>query len=254
MKALFIAYQDKTTRRWAPVGKLTRLPDSYRFVYTKGVKNFPNFVPFGRMTNLDAVYRSKELFPLFANRVLPKNRPEHAEYLQWLGLSAEEHDSIDELSRTGGLRATDNLELIPCPAPSSDGYFEEFFFCRGIAHAHPSTKAAVGHLRQGDRLFLMRDIQNDMDAAALALRTDDPFSMIGYTPAYFAKDFSNLLDEVNAQNVQVTVAQVNENAPSQYFLLCHLRAPWPKFFSPCSGEEFQEFVREDDPNKQVAAL
>lgn len=87
MKALFVAWQDPASRSWAPVGRLTREGEFYHFVYTRGATEVPNFMPFGRMTDLDAEYVSTELFPLFANRVLSRTRPEYQDYLRWLGLS-----------------------------------------------------------------------------------------------------------------------------------------------------------------------
>ncbi|MGN2246942.1 HIRAN domain-containing protein [Frateuria sp. GZRR35] len=245
MKALFVASQNPDTRAWTPVGKLTRTSDGYRFAYTKGILDFPNFTPFGRMSDVTVPYLSKELFPLFANRILAKNRPEHSEYLGWLGLSATKHDELEELSRTGGLRATDSLELIPCPAPSPDGFYEEFFFCRGLSHLPAATQSRANELVRGERLYILRDIQNGWDSDALALRTDDPVSLVGYAPAYFARDFSELLRRQGPNSAVVTVEKVSPSAPLQYRLLCRLRAPWPEGFSPCSEERFKEIAGSD---------
>ena len=81
MKVLYLAWQDPDQRNWVPVGKLSFENGFYHFVYTQGAKKFPNFVPFGRMTDLYATYESKELFPLFANRLLSKSRPEYKDFL-----------------------------------------------------------------------------------------------------------------------------------------------------------------------------
>ena len=81
MKALFIAWQDSKTRSWSPVGRLTRESGLYHFVYTRGAEKVSNFRPFGRMQDLHKVYQSKELFPIFANRILAKSRPEYQDYL-----------------------------------------------------------------------------------------------------------------------------------------------------------------------------
>jgi hypothetical protein len=242
MKALFVAYQDPSSRMWAPVGKLTRVENGYRFAYTEGVKKFHDFVPFGRMTNLYGHYFSEELFPLFANRVLPKTRPEYAQYMEWLGLRGQDDNDIEELSRTGGLRATDSLELIPCPEPSANSTYETFFFCRGLRHASVASRERADELKSGERLFIMNDIQNERDRAALMLRTDDPVSLIGYTPAYFTKDFSSLLAANPDNEVRVVVEKVNRDAPAQFRVLCRLTAPWPASFSPCEDRSFHEIA------------
>jgi hypothetical protein len=74
MKTLYLAWQDPEGRRWLPVGRLSFDGHVYRFVYTKGAKQSPRFVPFGAMRDLHVVYESAVLFPLFANRLLSKTR------------------------------------------------------------------------------------------------------------------------------------------------------------------------------------
>jgi hypothetical protein len=238
VKALFVAWQEPNSRRWVPVGRLTYENGTYRFVYTRGAKQSKNFTPFGRMVDLDAAYVSDVLFPLFANRVLPKSRPEYRDYLHWLGLSEKEYSELEELARTGGLRATDTLEMIPCPEPSKGNAYEVFFFSHGLRHLIPENQARASTLKHGEELFLMRDIQNLSDPMALLLRTGDPMSLVGYCPRYYSAEFTRLLEAVGKDSVKVTVEQVNPDAPSQLRLLCKLTAPWPASFVPCSRDEF----------------
>ncbi len=239
MKTLYIAWQDPKSRSWTPVGKLTREDDAYRFVYTKGAEQFSNFRPFGRMNDLHTAYVSNELFPLFSNRILSKSRPEYREYLQWLGLNESNYDELDELSRTGGLRTTDSVELIPCPNKTHDARYEVFFFTRGLRHFFPDYQKRAENLSCGDQLFLIQDVQNKFDPSALLLRTNDPMSLIGYVPRYYSGEFSYLLGVNEADAVKVSVVRLNENAPMQYRVLCKLQSPWPSNFMPCSNDEFK---------------
>lgn len=239
MKALFVAWQEPESRRWFPVGRLTQENGEFKFVYTRGAKEAKNFTPFGRMNNLDTAYVSDVLFPLFANRMLPKSRPEYREYLRWLGLGEEHYDELDILARSGGLRATDTLEIFPCPEPTEDMRYRVYFFSHGLRHLILENQARVNRLQVGERLFLMRDLQNSHDAKALLLRTDDPMSIVGYCPRYYSGEFSRLLDTVDAEKVHVTVEQVNADAPMQLRLLCKVEAPWPTNFSVCSLGQFQ---------------
>lgn len=238
MKALFIAWQDAQSRRWEPVGRLTRENGVYRFVYTHGAEVIPNFRPFGRMQDLHKAYKAEGLFPIFANRILAKNRPEYVDYLSWLGLSDSTYDELEELARTGGLRATDSLELFPCPEPTVGNSYEVYFFSRGLRHLHRENEARTGELAGGERLYLMQDLQNPYDAMALLLRTADPITLVGYAPRYYSAEFTQLIKSTEPDSVKVTVEQVNRDAPVQYRLLCRLVAPWPANFSPCSKEEF----------------
>lgn len=239
MKALFVAYQDVESRHWTPVARLTREDGCYHFTYTQGAKEIPNFVPFGRLVDLHTEYVSDKLFPLFANRVLPKSRPEYADYLNWLGLTQASHDALEELARTGGLRATDTLELIPCPAPTAGNRYEVFFFCRGLRHLPDVSQARALKLVPGERLYLAQDLQNGCDNTALLLRTDDPVTLVGYAPRYYSADFTSLIQNVGPTDVTVTVERVNPDAPAQYRVLCKLSAPWPSGFAPCEAGQYE---------------
>lgn len=239
MKSLFVAYQDTVSRTWTPVARLTHDGELYHFSYTRGAKNLPNFVPFGRMSELDAEYVSEQIFPLFANRLLPKSRPEYKDYLNWLGLTGAGHDVLEELARTGGLRATDSLELIPCPEPTSSNQYEVYFFCRGLRHMSADSQARSLALANGEQLYLMQDIQNGSDGMALLLRTDDPVTLVGYVPRYYAAEFPSLIKLAGGEAPKVTVEKVNADAPIQYRVLCKLSAPWPVQFQPCQTGSYE---------------
>ena len=190
------------------------------------------------MAGLNAEYVSDQLFPLFANRILAKSRPEYDDYLTWLGMSHEKYDSLDELEQTGGLRATDSLEIFSCPQLTMNQSYELFFFGRGLRHLHAGNPECVAELKPGDRLYLMQDVQNKHDEQALLLRTDDPVTLVGYAPHYFSAEFSQLLT-FGAKEVKVVVEKVNLDAPLQYRLLCRIVAPWPVNFQPCQTELFE---------------
>lgn len=237
MKALFVAWQEPESRRWLPVGRLTFENGQYKFVYTRGAKEAKDFMPFGRMVDLESAYVSDVLFPLFSNRVLPKSRPEYGDYLRWLGLSGSE-DQLEVLARSG-TRATDTLEMIPCPEPTVDKNYEVYFFSHGVRHLKAEDQTNISKLRQGDRLYLMRDQQNEHDPMALLMRTGDPIFCVGYCPRFYSGDFSRLLTSVGAENVHVSVEQINPDAPAQLRLLCKLVAPWPAEFSACAMDQYQ---------------
>src|SRR5258708_4204998 len=101
MKQLFIAWQDPSSRKWIPVGKLSKVRSGYTFEYTRGAKESDRFVPFGRMKELHDTYYSEKIFPLFANRILAKSRPEYGDYLRWLGFEGQEVTDLELLARSG---------------------------------------------------------------------------------------------------------------------------------------------------------
>ncbi|HEY1755207.1 MAG TPA: hypothetical protein VGG72_07395, partial [Bryobacteraceae bacterium] len=116
MRTLFLAWQDPKSRQGYPVGRLDSSNQLYSFRYTKGAEQAATaagFQPLASFPELRTVYVSEQLFPLFTNRVLRQSRPEYGDYLKWLSVPASERDPVVILSRSGGQRVTDTLEVFP---------------------------------------------------------------------------------------------------------------------------------------------
>ena len=241
--ALFVAWRagGPTTGRWGPIGKLEHVGDGYRFVYTRGARTMEGFEPFPEMADVTRVYESDALFPLFANRLLSAGRPEFAAYLTWSGFDpATPPDPIAILGVTRGLRATDALELFPCPVPDADGRYGARFFLHGVRHMPEAARERVDLLKPGEGLDYMFDVSNPYDPDAVALRTRDASGqfMVGYVPRYLAREVRTLHSRCD-ERIIIGVARVNPSAPSQQRLLCQMTACWPSGFTPCGGEEFE---------------
>jgi hypothetical protein len=251
MKAnkVFVAWQDQDTREWRPVGVLMYLNDLFTFCYTKGAQMLDSFGGFPSMERFDRVYKAKELFPVFQNRLLSEKRPEYDRLMRWLNVSKpgtlEEMNGtkLTILALTEGRRQTDSITVFPCPSCDLDGEYNVVFFVHGLSHMTEEAIVRVNTLAVDTPLFLMQDRQNVRDAFALVLRTEEPLYAVGYCPRYFAKDFSFLLEKYH-EKVLVRVLRVNQDAPTQFRLLCRLKSPWPQDFDSCSGEEFQPILDE----------
>ena len=239
---LILSWKNSTTHMWVPVGRLKFQNNCYFFQYTKGAQNSQEFKPFEKMDDLNKIYESEDLFPLFKNRLLQKSRPEYTEYLGWLGIKGKAMHPMEELALTGGVRATDSLQLFPIPV-QNNGYYEVKFFSHGIRYLAPSYIKRANKLENGARLYIMKDIQNPHDKYALTLRTEDPPELVGYCPKNYVKDFNSLVDENGVDNVEVSVVKNNISAPSQLKLLCQFRTKWFDGFIPFSDEDFQPIVR-----------
>jgi hypothetical protein len=250
VKVLYLAWQEPESRQWYPVGKLTFDKGIYRFVYTKGSMLSKNFLPFGSMRDLYEVYRSPDLFPLFANRLISKKRPEYRDFLRWLDLREDEADPLVLLARTEGVRATDSLTVFPCPEPDPHGKYVVHFFSHGLRYLPDDARVRISKLRIGDRLYLMPDPQNVYDGFAIALRTNDPATIVGYCPRYISRDFLEILEN-DPDSVQVRVKRVNTDAPIQLRLLCTLTGDWPENFKPCSGEEYRELAHDVESHRPI---
>jgi len=236
---LILSWKNPKDSMWIPVGRLTFEKNFYSFSYTYGAKSCNDFKPFGKMDDLSKTYLSEELFPLFKNRLLQKSRPEYSQYLDWLDVKENEMHPMEELSLTGGVRATDSLQLFPIPTVSEDGYYSVKFFSHGMRYLASHYLERAELLKERDTLFLMKDIQNPYDKDALVLRTEDPPEFVGYCPKNYVQDFNYLIDNNGQENVHVKVLKNNKYAPSQLKLLCEFKTKWVEDFIPFSHENFQ---------------
>lgn len=232
---------------WGPVGRLERLEDgsAYRFLYTRGAKSLPGFYPFPEMPDVNKVYESKELLPMFSNRILSESRREYKAYLAWSGFDPQEApDPLALLAVTEGRRATDTIELFPCPQPDADGWYTNKFFLRGVRFLDDAALARVAKLQPGTELQLLPEPDNPQDPRAMLVLTlpTDGDVKIGYVPRYLARDAGDLLKQCGECAVTVNVEKVNPGAPLQQRVLCRMTACWPEDFRPCDRDEFVPIV------------
>ncbi|MGA2059132.1 MAG: HIRAN domain-containing protein [Thermoguttaceae bacterium] len=244
---LFVAWRsrDQNNEAWGPVGMLVHDVGVYRFCYTYGAEKLLGFQPFPGMDDLNKVYESEELFPLFSNRLLPRTRPEYEAFLRWGGFeSGSQPDPITVLGITGGIRQTDSIEVFPCAIREEFcGYFNKFFL-HGVSWMPPAAIERVNRLISGEKLSLMPDPCNHFDHNAVALRTDTERTLIGYVPRYLARDILHLLNNCEPDSIDLVVDRLNTDAPLQQKVLCRMRSCWPDNFKPCSGKEFRPIPKE----------
>ncbi len=238
-KALLVAWRSGTPEHgWQPIGRLEHNAGVYRFAYTRGARLLADFRPFPEMENLEEVYESEELFPVFANRLLSKSRPEYEAYLRWSGFDpGEAPDPISILGVTEGLSALDSFEVFPCPVEDGNGCYVNKFFARGLDRMAPAHLAMINQLKNGQELHFLRENLNYFDLHAVSLVDRDNL-MIGFVPRYLAQDIRRILSDSRTDHFHVFVERVNKDAPLEQRLLCRMEASWPPGFLPCSDEAF----------------
>jgi len=245
MKTLYLAWQAPTSRAWFPIGRLDADPphNDFRFRYTGGALNAEKgegFQPLYSFPKFNDDYRASELFPLFENRVLGQNRREYPDFLDWLGLNAQDADPLDILAVSGGERATDNLEVFPRIEKSADNSFKVRFFAHGLRHlsVHSQTRAAT--LKAGDNLRVMVELNNPATRLAISLLSDD-YYMIGWTPRYLVPDFLECI--VSTPLREASIVKVNPSpAPAHRRLLLELSGKMPPEHEPMSTPDFRPLV------------
>lgn len=227
-----------------PVGRLGRSlhedgSESYSFTYLKMAEILEGFEPLPGLPELHRRYTSTHLFPVFANRSMPRSRPEFDILARRVDLAGDA-DPFEVLARGGGRRATDRIEVFLAPERQPDGSGCALFFVRGIRHV-PGAEEALCDLRRGERLELVPDAGNRFNARALIVSAASQ-QHLGYVPDYLV-EFIHEVQALTDTPVEITVEHVNDGlAPSHMRLLCRVTAPWPEGYEPFSDAQFQPLV------------
>jgi hypothetical protein len=259
MSELFLAWRDPHNRGWYVVGRLTYADEFYEFVYTRGMLTAATeagFQPLPSFPDASFRYRSTGLFPLFANRLPPRSRPDYSDFVQYLNFVESELDPIAILGLSGGRRVTDTFEMFRMPERDTSGMCHIRFFVHGLGHLSAESHARADRLNAGERLLLMHDFQNPADSRALLLRTAEAVKgdvyPVGYCPRYLLDDLYTLFQEQTTAP-EVRVERINlAPAPVSFRVLCSLTARWPWTYEPFSGDQYQP-LGYDLPERFIAS-
>ncbi len=240
-RRLFVAWR-QTTGHIVPVGLLSQRhhPEghSYRFAYLKQAEDALGRSRLPGFPDLYEVYDSESLFPTFANRLMPRSRPDYDAFVTNLGLCTTT-DPFEVMERSGGRRETDRIEVFASPNRAGEDLVS-LFFARGIRHVS-GAEDAVSNLEVGMPLSLQRDPGNEFNAGALHL-VDQLGRRLGYLPDYLVSTFHEL-QELNHSWPEVTVEHLNSKSVAPHMrLLCRALAAWPARYEPFSGPEFEPLV------------
>lgn len=239
-RALYVSWRDPEGGSIHPIGRLVRRVgpegERYSFAYLKLAEQFPGLEPLPGLPDLHQRYDSDHLFPVFANRVMPRTRPDFDLLASRVDLTGDA-DPFEVLARTGGRRATDRIEVFAAPQRTENGESTVLFLVRGIRHVDGAADA-VRELRAGDQLVLVDDRDNPVNQRAVLLNAGDG-RRIGFVPNYLVEHIHDLR-HLNGMDPVVTVEHVNDESVAAHLrLLCRLRAPWPEGYTPFSDADFQ---------------
>ncbi len=260
MKTLFLAWQDggssartgvahaMGTRRWFPIGRLDADPEAqlYRFRYTHGAeeaRDVAQFITLDAFPELYRTYESDQLFPLFQNRMMRRDRTDYAAFVERLGIKPNEADPFTVLGITGGERQTDPLEVFPKIQTDEDGTFRCRFFLHGWRHVNETAQKRLMQLIHDEPLQVAMEINNPATGAAIQLQTANDYHMLGWAPRYLVHDLLHAMGHSVIQ-MKARVIRVNPPpAPHNQRVLVELEGCYPKGVEPMSSEEFQPLVQ-----------
>ena len=244
-RAVYIA-SNSVQGSWRPIGRLALVDGYYEFIYLKGAEASDDSKYLPGMPDHKTVYRSKELFPFFKNRLLSEKRSEYKKFLDWTGLGdiGEKPDPLAILQVTEGKKSTDNYEVFSCPTKLGqgvNGYYEFKFFLHGIRDLPQQSRDAILKLESNDPLRALGDPQNPSNDKAFLLCNVDTVAL-GYLPTYLKEEVHRLFNTCDPDSIKFSVEKVNPTAPAGFSLLCVLRACWVDHSTPFSDDAFKPIL------------
>lgn len=250
MKTLFLAWGLHRSAisigsggaHWFPIGRLEWDLSWFRFRYMRGAlaaQAKTGFQALAAFPRLDQVYESKELFPLFQNRLISPKREDYAEYLDRLDLSPEHADPFEILAISGGSKQTDNLEVFPELQTRLDGTFSCRFFLRGWDYLDASAQDRLQGLQAGEPLQVSVRLNHPASGPAVELHTMDDSSMLGWVPRYLTHCVARFVSS-GLGHVRARVVRLNQPpAPRSQRVLIELEGAFPPGYEPMNSEEFR---------------
>jgi len=188
---LLVLWAEPERHRRYVIGELWReAGPSYAFGYTDlevakrvGFSLLPEF-PTAR--GLTSPYRSKELFSTFAQRIPSPGRPDRQQILKSWG--AEGSDSFEMLALSGGILATDRLELSEY-RPLEDDLQRPLFFRVSGEKYFPGGSS----LRDGDPVEFLREKSNEVDSYATCILVTGG-EKVGWVPRQYSELIARNID------------------------------------------------------------
>lgn len=212
---LLVTRKSSDSELYRPLGFLSFEDGEYSFEYIKKSVECDWFSPLPGLSNAASAYRSRQLFPIFAERVISSRRPDRPEALRALGLPADAAP-FEVLNRTGGRRVGDTIELVPMPEVSADGSFSQLFLVHGVRYISEVAQRRISQLQSGEELRLTPDEANPVNS--LAVQVEDCEGLVlGFVPDPLASFVQSVLADPRGH--RVSAEQANGPAVGYHFRL-----------------------------------
>ena len=217
-----VIWQDVESRALFHVGWLEFTGSGFEFSYTDEARRNGRFAPFPAFPRLDEVYRSTDLFPFFAVRLMSAADPSYEAVLDAVGLTGRDATPA-ELLAIGADSQHDAIQVVPEPHEAPDGTLERKFLVSGFRHADDLTDGAAGSVIAGltpdDRLQLVPEPTNPYNPRAIQVVFLG--TQLGWLPDYLVDEVNGYLE--TGRRVYVVVERANgPAAPPHVRLQCRL--------------------------------
>lgn len=195
------------TRPYRAIGLLTCSADGYTFSYLPQAKSQEAFEPIAGFGDVEKTYRSDELFPAFAQRVMSARRPDRPQFLRAINLN-DDSQPWEILSRSGGRRGGDTIEVMEEPVIATDGSTSSTFLVHGVRHQDPEATERILRLQPDEPLRLRFEPDNPVNSRAVLVTADEgqplghvPDPLVDYVNQVMGSDYNVRVVRANGPNV-----------------------------------------------------
>lgn len=238
---LLVLWQHPGTREIHAIGRLSHDADRFTFAYTRAAADIVNFRPLLGFNDLHRHYSSSALPAVFGQRVMARDRPDYATYVQSLGLDPERATPWEQIVHSGGTRHGDTLQFMAVPRVV-DGRARACFLVNGLSHIAESPREIVGgrtiqvdseqheatvqSLRSGDLVQLQAEVKNPRDQNAVLVTLGE--IPLGWAPRFLAP---SLRDLMSAGPIPARVERAAPpNTPAHTRIVLDIDLPAPSSF------------------------
>lgn len=217
-----VIWQDMASRSFVHVAWLEFTGSEFVFSYTDEARSSERFEPFPAFPQLDGSYRSTELFPFFALRLINAADPTFDAVLDAIGLTRADATPAELLSRSSDSQH-DTIQVVPEPTEADDGTITRTFLVSGVRHAETASggilTSVISKLKSGTKLDLLPETTNPYNPRALQLSFNS--TVVGWLPDYLVEEVRSYI--AAQRTVAVTVERANGSvAPWHVRLQCRL--------------------------------
>jgi hypothetical protein len=222
VRSFRVIWQDVQSRALVHVGWLEYTGPGFEFSYTDEARRHEGFAPFPPFPKLDEVYRSADLFPFFAVRLISAADPNYEAVLDAIGLTGRDATPAELLALAPDSQH-DTIQVVPEPHEASDGTLERTFLVSGFRYANDltggSASRVIAQLKPGARLELVPEPTNPRNPRAIQIVSRR--TQLGWLPDYFVNEVHGYL--AAGRSVEVVVERANgPETPSHVRLQCRL--------------------------------
>ena len=217
-----VIWQDGASRSLVHVGWLEYSGSFFEFSYTDEARRHERFMPFPSFPDLDLSYRSIELFPYFALRLISAADPNYGAVMDAIGLAGRDARPA-ELLALAPESQHDTIQVVPEPTERADGTLTRTFLVSGFRYADELTggdaSRVVSQLESASRLELELEPTNSHNARAILVVANG--TQVGWLPDYLVEEVHGYF--AAKHQIEVAVERANgPDAPSHVRLQCRL--------------------------------